>query len=277
LTAPERTVLERPCGSPLAVLTDGAYTVRLLRTSRRFAEASAPVVETKDWVRPLPVRFAGVVNAAVRDWLLAAADDDAPDILAMALQYTEGAPAQLDPAGQQIAGDADYGPLSPTGERIEGADFYDYMGATWTFPDGAREKPLATQLHALDCSGYVRMVWGLRAGLPLASKAAAVTAAALPRRAVQMAAGPFGIAIATDAADSAGLQAGDLVFFDADPADGPAVDHVGMYLGRDEKGNRRFISSRKGANGPTLGDVRGASILDGPGLYAKALRSARRL
>jgi hypothetical protein len=282
LTAPARTVVERPCGTALAVLTDGAYTVRLHRSARRFAEGSAAAaVSTSDWVRPLPVRFAGVVNAAIRDWLLAAADDDTPDLLAMAMQYTEGAPPQQDASGRQIAGDADYGPLSPTGtgDRVEGADFYDYMGVPWTFPDGIREKPLATQLHALDCSGYVRMLWGLRAGLPLASKTAAVSAAALPRRAVQMEAGPFGVSIdiATSQDPSAGLQTGDLVFFDADPADGPAVDHVGMYLGRDEKGSRRFISSRKGATGPTLGDVRGASILDGPGLYAKALRSARRL
>jgi cell wall-associated NlpC family hydrolase len=96
-----------------------------------------------------------------------------------------------------------------------------------------------------------------------------------------MEAAPFGVSItfAPGAAATAheGLQAGDLVFFDADPEDGAAIDHVGMYLGRDERGHRRFISSRKGANGPTLGDVRGASILDGPGLYAKGFRSARRL
>ena len=73
------------------------------------------------------------------------------------------------------------------------------------------------------------------------------------------------------------LHVGDLVFFDADPDDGPALDHVGMYLGRDSAGHRRFISSRKGANGPTMGDVKGASILDGTGLYARAFRSARRL
>jgi cell wall-associated NlpC family hydrolase len=73
------------------------------------------------------------------------------------------------------------------------------------------------------------------------------------------------------------VQAGDLVFFDADPEDGPAVDHVGLYLGRDDGGHLRFLSSRKGANGPTLGDTRGASLLDGAGLYARAFRSARRL
>jgi hypothetical protein len=73
------------------------------------------------------------------------------------------------------------------------------------------------------------------------------------------------------------LQTGDLVFFDADPSDDPAIDHVGMFLGRDEAGRSRFISSRKSPNGPTLGDVHGASLLDGTGLYARSFRSARRL
>jgi cell wall-associated NlpC family hydrolase len=91
-----------------------------------------------------------------------------------------------------------------------------------------------------------------------------------------MAEGRFGVPI-DPASMPDGLQAGDLVFFDADPIDGPAIDHVGMFIGVDSVGNRRFISSRKGANGPTLGDVRGASVLDGPGLYAKSFRSARRL
>jgi cell wall-associated NlpC family hydrolase len=73
------------------------------------------------------------------------------------------------------------------------------------------------------------------------------------------------------------LQAGDLVFFDADPLDGPAIDHVGMFLGQDEAGHWRFVSSRKSPNGPTMGDLHGASLLDGTGLYARSFRSARRL
>jgi hypothetical protein len=67
------------------------------------------------------------------------------------------------------------------------------------------------------------------------------------------------------------------VFFDADPGDGARIDHVGIYLGVDAGGRHRFVSSRKGINGPTLGDYRGASLLDGAGLYARAFRASRRL
>jgi hypothetical protein len=77
--------------------------------------------------------------------------------------------------------------------------------------------------------------------------------------------------------DFARLVAGDLLFFDADPNDGTRIDHVGMYLGLDVGHHHRFISSRKGANGPTLGDYRGKSILDGAGLYARSFRAVRRL
>jgi cell wall-associated NlpC family hydrolase len=70
---------------------------------------------------------------------------------------------------------------------------------------------------------------------------------------------------------------GDLVFFDADESDGTRIDHVGIYLGLDAGDHYRFISSRKGANGPTLGDYKGKSILDGTGLYARSFRAVRRL
>lgn len=283
---PTGLALERPCGTLLAVLTDGAYTVRFAGAARSFGEPSAAAtVNTRDWVRVLPAPFSGSVDSALASWVIDQAGNNAPDLLALAMQYIDGAPVVLD-EGRQIAGDADYGPLSPAGSRIEGSDFYDYLGVVWTFDDGVVEKPLATELHSLDCSGYMRMLWGLRAGVPLASTAAAPGATALARRAVQMAAGPFGVAIdpapvttttPTSSPATAGLQAGDLVFFDADPIDGPAIDHVGMFVGVDSASGRRFISSRKGANGPTLGDVRGASVLDGPGLYAKSFRSARRL
>jgi imidazolonepropionase-like amidohydrolase len=39
----------------------------------------------------------------------------------------------------------------------------------------------------------------------------------------------------------------------------------------------RFLSIRKGANGSTLADVRGKSILDGNGLFARSFRAVRRL
>jgi hypothetical protein len=68
-----------------------------------------------------------------------------------------------------------------------------------------------------------------------------------------------------------------IFYSDRDTEDGPRLDHVGMYLGPDEGGHHRFISSRKTHNGPTLGDEGGRSILDGTGDYARSFRAARRL
>jgi cell wall-associated NlpC family hydrolase len=77
--------------------------------------------------------------------------------------------------------------------------------------------------------------------------------------------------------DFSPLAIGDLVFFDADTDDGTQIDHAGIYLGPDSKKNHRFISSRKRANGPTLGDAGGKSILNGSGLYARSFRAVRRV
>ena len=66
------------------------------------------------------------------------------------------------------------------------------------------------------------------------------------------------------------LRPGDLVFFHR----GRGIGHVGIYLGLDSEGHQRFLSSRKTANGPTLGDLGGRSILDGSGLYARACVTA---
>jgi hypothetical protein len=273
---PARTILERPCGTRQAVLTDGARTVVLEGAERRFFEPSAgAAVRSTGWVRILPAPYAGSPDAATESWVDAALADSSSDVLALAMQYLEGAPPILN-MGVQVAGDADYGPLSELEMRLEGADFNDYLGLRWTYPDGTIDKPKSEMLHSLDCSGYMRMIWGYRSGLPLAP---GPSNTALSRRAVQMEAATFGVTIipAGPAPALDRLQTGDLVFFDADPTDGPAIDHVGMYLGRDEAGHVRFLSSRKSPNGPTFGDLHGASILDGPGLYAKSFRSARRL
>jgi NlpC/P60 family len=273
---PARTVLERPCGTPQAVLTDGARTVVLEGAERLFTEPSAASgVVTRGWVRLLPAPYSGSPDQAVERWVETALVDPSPDVLALAMQYIEGAPPILD-QGVQVAGDADYGPLSDLATRLEGADFNDYLGVRWTYPDGIVDKPKAEMLHSLDCSGYMRMIWGYRSGLPLAP---GLSNTALSRRAVQMDAATFGVVIIGNGqvVSLDLLQLGDLVFFDADPGDGPAIDHVGMFLGRDGAGHSRFISSRKSPNGPTLGDLHGASILDGAGLYARAFRSARRL
>lgn len=277
---PPRTIVESPCGTEAAVFTDGAYSVRLRAAERRFdSAAAANGITTRDWVRVLPAPFGGTLDAATRAWLDAATGSPALDVLALAMQYVEGAPPVRD-GTLEIAGRAEYGPLSDAGERLEGSDFNDYLGIAWTYGDGTVDRPETSQFRCLDCSGYMRMVWGYRCRLPLAA-GAVTTGDALARRAVQMDASTFGVVVLPNTgavpADLGRLQAGDLVFFDADPDDGPAVDHVGLFLGRDDGGHYRFLSSRKSANGPTLGDLRGASILDGNGLYARALRSARRL
>jgi cell wall-associated NlpC family hydrolase len=75
--------------------------------------------------------------------------------------------------------------------------------------------------------------------------------------------------------DFSRLGIGDLVFFDA--KGGPQIDHVGMYLGRDADRRHRFVSSRKKHNGPTWGDYKGASLLDGTGFFAKAFCAVRRI
>ncbi|HET6280981.1 MAG TPA: NlpC/P60 family protein, partial [Polyangia bacterium] len=223
--------------------------------------------------------FTGTVDEALAAHLDRAARDPRPDLLALAMQYVAGAPPILE-NGLQIAGDADYGPLSDDGQRAEGADFNDYLGVPWTYRDGTFDRPESRQLRSLDCSGFMRMIWGYRAGMPL-GPVDVTDGSVIPRRVVQMSQANLGVTIITNAraalaSELAKLQAGDLVFFDADPADGPGADHVGMVLGLDTGGHLRFISSRKGANGPTLGDTRGASILDGQGLYARSFDLARR-
>ena len=262
------------------MLTDRARTVVLAGPERRFEEATAahPVL-TRAVVRLLPAPFTGAVDAALAARLDQAAHDGRPDLLALAMQYVAGAPPILE-NGRQIAGDADYGPPSDDGQRAEGADFNDYLGIPWTYPDGTVDRPESHQLRSLDCSGFMRMIWGYRAGMPL-GPGAVTDGSAIPRRVVQMLQANLGVTIiapgiAAPARELAKLQAGDLVFFDADPADGPGADHVGMVLGPDAGGHLRFISSRKGANGPTMGDTRGASILDGHGLYARSFNRARR-
>ncbi len=77
--------------------------------------------------------------------------------------------------------------------------------------------------------------------------------------------------------NSSALLPGDLVFFDASTHDGTQFDHVGIYVGVDSAGAPRFVSSRKSADDPTMGDIRGRSTLSGTGLYATTFRSARRL
>lgn len=276
-TSPARTLVYDAAGKLVATYTDSARTVTIVGPSRTFAEAAftTATVTTTAWVRLLPAPFSGVVDTA---WLTARRADASPDLLAVAFQYGYGAPTFTDGTGRRIAGDADYGPLQADGTRAEGSDFNDYLGVSWTYP-GSVDVPEADQLGSLDCSGFVRMTFGYRSGIPLSL--ATDGGASLPRRAVQMeSASPGIVLIANSGAvptSRSMLAAGDLVFFDASTDDGTAIDHVGIYLGRDNGGHDRFLSSRKSANGPTMGDLSGKSILDGTGYYATGFRAARRI
>jgi cell wall-associated NlpC family hydrolase len=272
-------------GKWLATFTSGAYTVVLTGPRRRFAEGTASVSHAR-WVRTCPRPFAGRVPRAWLERALAANQARVPDVLALGMQYVRGAPA-IHEGGLQIAGDARYGP-GPETSRQEGADFNDYLGVTWNYPDDPADAPEPHQFRCLDCSGYIRMVWGYRHHLPGAGfedrlplgLAPTPDRRSIPRRAFQIYDNAPGLLVlrrGESTSDLSRLDVGDLVFFDADPDDGPQIDHVGMYLGRDKDGRRRFVSSRKQRNGPTLGDYHGASVLDGTGLYARAFCGVRRL
>ena len=281
---PPRLRLHNAQGRWLATLTHGARTFICAGPRRTFSEDKARVTHTT-WVRALSRPFGGRVDTARLRRALAANAGRQPDLLALGMQYVRGA-SPLHVGGLQIAGDADYGPLVD-GQRQEGSDFNDYLGVPWTYADGSVDAAEPKQFRCLDCSGFVRMLWGFRrhaaAAAPVLALARAGSAdgTTLPRRAVQIAARAPGVLIERNRGvqlrDFSRLAIGDLVFFDADPDDGTAIDHVGFYLGVDRDGHHRFLSSRKGANGPTLADVRGKSILDGNGLYARSLRAVRRL
>ncbi|MGI8809372.1 MAG: NlpC/P60 family protein [Acidimicrobiales bacterium] len=275
LTDPPRTVVTGAGGAWVATLTDGARSVSLAGPKRTFSESTAAApVTIATWVRLLPQPFAGTVDTG---WLATAQADRSPDVIAIAAQYLRGAPAIVNEAGLQVAGDASYGPLQADGSRQEGSDFNDYLGVTWQYADVV-DAPEPPQYRSLDCSGFMRMVWGYRSGMPLVLNPDGV---GLPRRAVDMAARGPGVMVIPDSGARTvaygRLTTGDLVFFDASSDDGTDIDHVGMYLGRDSAGRYRFVSSRKAADGPTMGDTSGRSVLDGTGLYATSFRSARRL
>jgi cell wall-associated NlpC family hydrolase len=269
----------------LATFTIGAFTVVLAGPRRRFSESDVSVTHAK-WVRTYPTPFDGEVDL---DWLadaIAANQARVPDVLTIAMQYVRGAPA-IWQDGLQIAGAARYGPGTEE-KRQEGSDFNDYLGTTWHYPDEDEDDPEPKQLRCLDCSGYMRMIWGYRRHLPSRGYADRVPLSlaptpehsTIPRRAFQIYRGAPGVVIVSRRkriTDLSPLGIGDLVFFDADTRDRTRIDHVGMYIGRDNHGRFRFISSRKKRNGPTLGDYKGASVLDGTGLYARSFCAVRRL
>jgi len=289
LTKPSRTVVRDAHGSIVATLTDTARTAVLIGPSRSFAEprTTDATVTSDSWVRLMPRKWSkGSENRAwFRAWFKKNQGSTAPDILEMAMQYGDGARAKRNAQGLRYAGDAQFGPLNPNGskhndERLESSDFYDYLGIAWKFRDGTLQHASRKHHESVDCSGFIRLLYGYRAGYPLNGSDHSRTDG-LPRTANAMARqGPGVPVIPLDGERPASigtLQPGDLVFFELDARTGATLDHSAIYLGLDTEGHPRFISSREEANGPTIGDLGGTSRLDGDGYYAKALRGAKRL
>ena len=283
-TDPARTEISTPQGRLVALMTDGSRTAHLQGPKRTFAEprfTQAKIITT-EWVRLAPKEWsaAAAEEQWFATWLTKAVTDRSPDILAIAMQYTYGSTPKRDDKGRQYSGDASFGPLSnidPDG-RAENSDFYDYLGVSWEFPDGVKVKSSPTHALSLDCSGFVRMVYGYRSGFPL--RGSNTKGPGLPRQ--SFAIGQFGPGAqlmpntGKRAANIDRLLPGDIVLFNAGPVQNTHIEHSGIYMGVDDRGHRRFISSRTQANGPTMGDLGGESILDGSGHWAVRLRTARR-
>jgi cell wall-associated NlpC family hydrolase len=270
------------------VFTKGAYTVTFDGPVRTFTESKHGVtntVVTDAWVRLLPAPFDGAVDAAERAWLEARVAENTaglPDVLAHAMEYIDGAP-DLYAGDLRVAGDAGYGP-------DDGGDFNDFLEIDWSYPDEGRFDPWdAVDAGNLDCSGYTRMVFGYRGGLPMSWDPQG--GKTLPRRTMNLASSGTGVMVIPQDRDKTvsstrygALRAGDLVFFDA-AGDDQVVDHTGIFVGVDTAGAYRFINSRESMRGPTLRDGAGSaygespnpSILSGGGYYSRAFRSARRL
>lgn len=268
-------------GVLVAEATDGARTVTFFGPERAFTEVNTTVavVKTDRWVRVAPRAWhpgAGT-EAWFADFMLATLSSDAPDILAMATQYLDGRPTLRDASGIPYAGDAGFG-LLREGDTVDGADFFDYLGIPYTFPDGTRRRPDPRWYRKLDCSGYLRLVYGYRAGIPLS--AGTTGADGLPRTAHAMAYNSAAVTVAEGPTrteppkDLAGVRPGDLVFFAL--RDDEHISHSGIVLGRDDAGRLRFVSSRTLINGPTFGDFRARSVLDA-GLFRDRLRRVIRL
>jgi hypothetical protein len=297
LADPARTVV-RDGGTIVATLTDGARTAVLTGPGRTFTEprTTKARVTTDSWVRLMPRAWAAGQERTTwfTAWLRTNRGSTKPDVLSMALQYRAGEKPLMDDKGVRYAGAATYGKVGKEEEAKEaneaneadragkatrpGSDFYQYLGLAWTFPDGHIVHPDKQRYGTVGPSGFIRLVYGYRAGYPLLRRDE--KGPGLPRTANGMATlGPGVPVFRGNNAQTAlsKLQPGDLVFF----ATGNRQDHrlcqVGIYLGLDSDGHPRFISSRASAGGPTFGDHGGTARLDGKGLYAKGLRAAKRL
>ncbi|HET9168872.1 MAG TPA: hypothetical protein VFN97_05520 [Actinospica sp.] len=293
MPGPDRTIVSTASGDQIAVLTDGARTVVLTGPTRTFSEpgTTSSTVTTSSWVRLAPRRWsAGAEDSTwFRSWFAEQIRATSPDLFGLYAEYAAGAPNRYDGSGLRYAGAARFGVLTssggyqnPLGNRDDRADFVDYLGTSYDFPDGVG-KPNPEWYGDLDCSGLVRILYGYRMGFPMYLGDGPADGSALPRHSWSMSAHAPGVrlfgegATAMPAGEELGLLLpGDLLFF-AEGSDPSSVDHCGIYFGTDQYGRQRFISSRMGANGPTFGDAQGLSVIGGTGVYSRDFRGARRI
>jgi hypothetical protein len=237
------------------------------------------------------------------------------DIIALAYQYTEGAPNIWNSANdKRIAGDAKHkGPP-------DGCDFHDYVCDDWDPPDGILRPYNAgmcqsnglcpvfggvSQQGKIDCSGHVRLTFSYRNNFLAQSYYAKIppsvgrwpasgTPTHLPRISREIYnLGPGRITIpyrtnggngVPSTAELGELSVGQVVFFDlgGDGTNGDYrdIDHMGIYVGVDDSGARRFISSRDSADGPTVTNASGDSVFyptSSGTTFDEHFRAARRL
>jgi len=302
-SSPARTDVLNAQSQWLATFTDNSYSVKVKGTTRTFSEPVIPetsgvtqyTVTTFIWVRLMVNKFTGTVDETWLDQQLASSS---PDILAMSMQYIANAPPIYNGGGLQIAGDSGYGDAA-------GADFNDYLPVTWAYGSfGGNDAPESSELREMDCSGFMRMIFGYRESLrtpnPATNTAGGITLAAyannrpgiaFPRVSADQCNPSKGVGVyvvpyvSNQKPSSYGnLTTGDLVCFDADSNE-TGIDHSGMFLGVDSGGHYRFISSRNSLLGPTMNDsgvsqtgppCYSPSTLDGCGWAPDGWRSAVR-
>jgi cell wall-associated NlpC family hydrolase len=284
LSSPTRTEVRDSANNWLATYTNNSYTVKVKGPSRTFSEpvftetnTTQYSVTTNVWQRVLKSKFTGTVDEAqLENWLA----DSSPDTLALAMQYVYGA-STVNVGNIRMSDNAEYGAGA-------GADFNDYLGISWNYGTyGGTDSPETGEFGEMDCSGYVRMIFGYRQGMTLTLNTR--PGVAIPRTSAEQCntADSLGVTLVPNtgvkpsSSNYSKLTAGDLVCFDATP-DG-TIDHIGMYLGQDSGGHYRFLSSRNSLLGPTMNDsgvssppCYSPSTLDGCGWAPDGWRSAVR-
>jgi cell wall-associated NlpC family hydrolase len=278
-------VIAKIGSTEVARFTEGAYTVSV----RGYANRSFATTDTDGvavnvthtiYVRTLSAPFSSSMSDEDKTaWLRAAREANCAgnkDILAITNQYTENAP-EVWVSGARLMGDADY---------VSGCDFHDYLCTSWTPPDGSTrltdlscqasgacpDPSVSLNVGSMDCSGFVRMVFGHRnnfeAQLPAYTASIGLSAFRYPlstsqapthlprssRNQYRYGPGikvvPFRVASAPTQAEINALQPGDLVFFNLDDTSAACcepetpdsddtccddgITHVGIYMGEQE-------------------------------------------